>query len=569
MSEKEVATTTETELDLGALSNKELAEFEGILVEEYGTKRANESFSEQDVTELESLLQTINTVRDEMTFRVDLAASDEAVGETKGAAFLAKVTKAAKAEAPAVVEDEEVVEDEADIVAAPQGKVSVAPEAKASGVVISPKGIEGDKPAVKEERKPSGIVASADVQGFRAGQELADFGDVARAFMAKRKDVRGTDKGYDGSRFLVASLQGDYNTERTLSMDLDTNMRKIEAITSPSALAASGGYCAPTTPYYQLQVFGDAHRPVRDSMPVFRAERGGIRFMPSPRLGDLSGSVRRTTAGEDEAGYTNQTPAGTTAPKPSLHVVCEGEQTATIQAISRSLTFGNMGARTYPEQVEAWIKLGLVEFARYAEVELLDAISNASTKLTAAQTYGATFALLEQVSLVTASFRSRYRLASSKVLRALFPFWVMDVIKTDIAAQSGGDQIARFNVTDGDVNAWFRARNIEPSFYQDYTTAEGVPFNPVVPGALETWPTDVEWFIYPEGAFLYLDGGTLDLGLVRDSTLNSQNDYQIFYEEFGGLAMVGQESIQVTSTLCSTGTTAPLASVRTCEAGGS
>jgi hypothetical protein len=37
---------------------------------------------------------------------------------------------------------------------------------------------------------------------------------------------------------------------------------------------------------------------------------------------------------------------------------------------------------------------------------------------------------------------------------------------------------------------------------------------------------------FPEGTFLYIDGGTLDLGLVRDSTLNSTNDFQVFGEIF-------------------------------------
>lgn len=36
------------------------------------------------------------------------------------------------------------------------------------------------------------------------------------------------------------------------------------------------------------------------------------------------------------------------------------------------------------------------------------------------------------------------------------------------------------------------------------------------------------------GTWIYLDGGVLDLGLVRDSQLNSGNDFQIFGETFGG-----------------------------------
>jgi hypothetical protein len=59
--------------------------------------------------------------------------------------------------------------------------------------------------------------------------------------------------------------------------------------------------------------------------------------------------------------------------------------------------------------------------------------------------------------------------------------------------------------------------------------------------------------MFPEGAFLYVDGGTLELGLVRDSVLNKTNDFQIFGETFENVAYVGVESIAVTSVVCDTG----------------
>jgi hypothetical protein len=62
--------------------------------------------------------------------------------------------------------------------------------------------------------------------------------------------------------------------------------------------------------------------------------------------------------------------------------------------------------------------------------------------------------------------------------------------------------------------------------------------------------------MFPEGSFLYLDGGTLELGLVRDSVLNKTNDFQIFGESFEDVAFVGVESLSVVSTLCDSGTVA-------------
>lgn len=548
-------TEEEFEIDLGAMEDEELATFEELLIQEYTERRSAESFSSEDRDELASIRSTIQAIRDEAAFRLETAEGDDFVAaSSKSAELLA--AKAAKAEELA---EEEEVEEKA------EEEVELAEETKAE-VTITPEGLAGDSPKT-EEKKPFNVTASADVRGFKAGQELADWSEVSRAFIAKRPDIRGTDKGADGNRFLVASVNGTFPEARVLGNDLDENMAKIEAVVSDQAITASGGLCAPLTPYYQLQVFGDAHRPVRDVLPVFKAERGGIRFVPAPVITDLATSTRVTTAAEDAAGYTNQDPAGSTAPKPCLHVTCESEQTCVIEAIHRCLTFGNLGARTYPEQVEAWLKLGLAEFARYAETRLLDAIEAASTELDASQVYGATYSLLEQVSLVTSSFRARHRLSSRANFRALLPFWATEIVKSDIAAQGPGDGISRYNVTDEQVRDWFSARGVNVTFYQDHTTSAGAPFGAPTDGALWGWPTEVQWFLYPEGAFLYLDGGTLDLGLVRDSTLNSTNDYQIFYEEFNKVCFLGTESYSVTSTVCPDGSHAPAAeALRACAA---
>ena len=77
-----------------------------------------------------------------------------------------------------------------------------------------------------------------------------------------------------------------------------------------------------------------------------------------------------------------------------------------------------------------------------------------------------------------------------------------------------------------------------------------------VAGALNEFPASVVWYLFSEGTFLFLDGGTLDLGLVRDSTLNGTNDYKIFLETFEGVAKVGLESLKVTSPVNLWGATA-------------
>jgi len=500
----------EVEIDLGVLSDDELVEFEAVLVSDYEDKRGAEEFGVEELSEIKALAETIDAVREEMGVRIELAESDDAVAQVEGDAFLAKIEARKAARAAAAAEAE--AEDEAEIDVKAEADVDVKAESK---IEINPIGIKGDTKS--DEPKSTGIVAAAGSRKYSPNTELPDFAAVAELFTERRPEVRGTDKSTDGARFLVASVKGQYNEDRILGDDTAKNMAKINAVASPEAIVASGGLCAPLSAYYPLTVYGDAHRPVRDSLPVFKADRGGIRFMPAPRITDLQGSVRRTTAAQDAAGYSNQTPSGPTAPKPCLHVTWESEQQAIVQAVSRCLTFGNMGARTYPEQVEAWLKLGMAEFARYSEIELLNSISTASTALSAQQLYGSTYSLLEQVSLITTSFRARHRLSADKKLRVLMPFWATEIVRSDIAGQATGDGLGRYNVSDAQIAEWFSARGANITFFQDNTTATGTPFSdPVTAGVLQSWPDRIEWFIFPEGSFLYLDGGSLDLGLVSD-----------------------------------------------------
>lgn len=566
------AETSTVEVDLSGLSDSELVEFEALTVADYKSKRSAESFTLEDTKELDSLLAAITAARAEMKSREAQAVNDSLVDDVAGSDFLAKINAAkaaaaAKAE-PVVTETAPVVEPVAEVVVdpAPVAETVVIAEPAKAEVVITAAGLKGDEPAKIEEVKLSSIVASADIPGFKAGQELDGLKDIAKAFMAKRPAVRGTDPGADGTRFLVASINREYDESRRLDNDIDSTMAKIQAVTSPEALVASGGLCAPLTPLYDIVTYGDAVRPVRDALPAFQATRGGIRFLPPPRLADLAGSTRRTTAAQDAAGYTNQTPPGSTPPKPCLHVTCEAEQTCIIEAVSQCLTFGNFGSRTYPEQVQAWLKLGMVEFARYAETELLNGIQAGSTLQTSGQIYGATGSLLDTVSALVMSFRSRYRISTNFKLRALFPFWIREVFKVDIAAEAPGDGLERYNISDAQLDAWFASRGVNISWYQDNTTSEGAPWpEPIPGGGVRSWPNRVEWFLFPEGAWVYLDGGTLDLGIVRDSTLNSQNDYQVFYEEFFGVCNLGQESYRIISDICPNGTYAPAdATLRAC-----
>ena len=75
-------------------------------------------------------------------------------------------------------------------------------------------------------------------------------------------------------------------------------------------------------------------------------------------------------------------------------------------------------------------------------------------------------------------------------------------------------------------------------------------------GPLSDWPNEVVFYVYFEGAWTLLDGGTLDLGLVRDSTLNLANNFQMFAETWEGVFSRGLPSLRVNATICANGASA-------------
>lgn len=555
------------------LKTEALVELKAELVAEFKTKRAEE-LTVTAVSELTDLSRAIESVTTELSNRDDTAPAaveEPAVAEPTVEELAEEAAKLEAAVESATADPEPAVElkSKADAEDAKDGGADEAEEdanGKKKAVAasaedearppadLSPAGLESD--LGEAGHVPATITAGADITGFRMGQELDGLGQVAEAFMARRLHLRGGSSEADGDQVIVASIRGNYDTEHTLdAADIGSNLNKIQS--SQDAVVASGGLCAPLEPYYGIQVISQAARPVRDALPQFTADRGGVRFLPPPQLTDLANAIGATTAAQDAGTYG--TGEGQTPFKPCLHVTCPSEQTVTVTAVHRCLTFGNFAARTYPEQVEAWLALSIAQHARRAEGLLLDAIAAASTAVTASQVYGAATALLTQVDRAVAGYRSRQRMGDATPLRIMLPVWVRDLLRTDLALSFQGNDLDPINVSDAQITEWFTRRSVNVTWYLDTPTGSGQVFAAQGAGALLAFPTSVVWFLFVDGSFVFLDGGTLDLGLVRDSTLNSTNDYQIFAETFEAVAFYGIQSLKITSTVCPNGIHAPAA----------
>lgn len=86
--------------------------------------------------------------------------------------------------------------------------------------------------------------------------------------------------------------------------------------------------------------------------------------------------------------------------------------------------------------------------------------------------------------------------------------------------------------------------------------ASQVYANAAAGAAIPGYPDQIDALLFATGTKLFLDGGNLDLGLVRDSTLNSRNRYRQFSETFEGVADRGIENLRLVMTVQPTGGTA-------------
>lgn len=418
-------------------------------------------------------------------------------------------------------------------------------------------------PAVEAvAQKVATITAAADIKGFSSGDTMSGLRDVAQAFLDRRKSMKHTTGG-DGEQALVASISTAdfYNEDRVLdSEDFAGNRAKVEAVvaslrtktTEDTALVAAGGLLGPVDTTWEIYKLGETTgRPVKDALPSFNADRGGLRFMTPPVLKDLEGAVSIWTLQDD----IDAAEPGSVKTKPCIRVEAGEEVTVYLEAMPLCLTFGNLGSRAYPELVERHIELAMVWQARFAETRLLTRIGALSTAVTAAKELGAARDIFVQIEQAAAGLRSRHRLDEHAPFKAMFPVWFKNALRADLVKQIPGDgQEAAFNLAEATITKWFASRNINVTWFVD--GEEGQILGEQAAGGLNEFPASVIWYLFPEGTFLYLDGATIDLGIVRDSTLNATNDYKMFLETFENVAKVGVESLRVTSELAIAGASA-------------
>jgi len=295
-------------------------------------------------------------------------------------------------------------------------------------------------------------------------------------------------------------------------------------------------------------------------LPTFGAERGGVSFPVSPSLADTfspalpwytefsSDTVPWLWTNEDDILAVTGSPT-----KPCIRVPCSDMTPIQLECYGICLTAGNLADNAWPESTRNFLRLLMAahyhaQNGRY--IAQIAALAVPVTGCTAAGS-GAAAPILATAELAAIDYRNKYGMCDTDVIEWIFPKWARGPMRADLAKRSGVDLL---NVTDADIARWFDTRGIRVQFVSDYQVrAAGQP------GALTPitqYPSFVKGLMYAAGTVVRGNGMTLDLGVVRDSTLNETNDFTAAWmEECHLIARFGHEVREYTINICPDGTT--------------
>jgi len=534
--------------DIHALEAELVAEFDTLLDAE-----------EQDLEAMVELAETIESVRVEIKSREESAAEQaerlaelasrvhpstpEAVDGDEGGDEEPEADDAEGGEeaAESVIEhqttdDVEVIESEEKVPVTAGGSVRPSNRKPSARAIRSQAG----SPDVDDAKPTNSVVitAAADVPGLSSGQEIT-LDQVATAMHRRARSLPAR-----SNRVNVATFNLPYTMEQKLPESaspalvasiLDT-LANPKRLMQGNSLVAAGGWCAPSEIIYDFFSLESADGLI--DLPTVQINRGGVKIPDFFGFGAANDALWTWTEEDDINALENDGGAEDVL-KPCARIPCPDFTEYRLEAEGLCITHGNLTDIAYPELGARWLALALnghLHRVSAAKIQKIIADSTPFNPTGIGSDLGGD--LLSAVDLVVANLRSLYRLANSAVVETVFPHWTAALMRSNFAARAG---VPMTNVSDADVLAHLAARNIRAQFVHGY--------QPLVSGGVlaSQWPSEIKFLAYPAGSYVEGNGGSIDLGVVRDSRLNETNDFTLAWtEQFYLVMRRGAQALQVT-----------------------
>lgn len=542
--------------DLSTLSDADLSALEEQAVAEFTRITDDESMDANGLAAATELSEGIDRIRQVSSERAEAAQQQAAERD----ALRARVLGTTGGEDGEDGEDDSTDGTESQpaepaIVASTRGKTDVRDVIKSStsklNVKLSDAQRNNKSAANAPARNAAVLVASADVRGFTQGAQLTGMNDLVAAMQARARTL----PDGRGLANFVPVAQLDRRQDFRFTVDDQSTAEEVyevlQAAANPEALVAAGGWCSPSEISYDFYniVCEDGMLDV----PTTGIRRGGMRWPTSPSFGDLASSTGLWVWNEtqDIAAATGTAQSGT---KTCARVPCASFNEARLDCDGLCITAGNLTTDAWPEQIANFMRLVMAAHAHRVNTRLITKLVALSTAVSLGVSgQGVAVPILDSIELMAIDLRTKYAMCDNATLEGVFPNWVFGMVRADLAKRKGYDSPASsFNITNAEIAAWFTARGISAQFVQDWQVrAAGLPGQS---SAATGWPTQVSYMMYPAGTFVKGNGLSLDLGVVRDSTLNATNDYTAAWSEDCWLtAMIGHEARVVTVPVCANG----------------
>lgn len=391
------------------------------------------------------------------------------------------------------------------------------------------------------------LVAAADVPGFSTGQVLRNgLSDLAEAWEARMMPLitSNVNSGVDGQRTRVglARIRRDVPSEYVINDDHEAQ-QKIEFATDErnlpgGSLVAAAGWCAPSETLYDLCDLRMTETGLIN-LPSVVARRGGIRYPADFDWASVWSSI---------GFYLTEAEVIAGTEKPCVEVPCpEDWQECRMDVSGLCIRTPILMERGWPERVRQFMDGAMLIHAHKINARKLAKMEALSTLITMPATPdpdpaasivdphgpGAFESVLSMLELQVQYQRYRERLSQTETLEMIAPYWLRGILKSDLRKKLGIDN--RYDVTDADLDRYFRAIGVNPQYVYDWQDSFSEPIDPTAFGGPvpTVWPTSVKVLLYRAGTFFQLGADVINLDGVYDHASLVQNIYTALFSEEG------------------------------------
>lgn len=545
--------------DLKALSAEEFAAFRTAVTAHAVAVNGDDSADFASMSEAAALAKSVTAE--------DKRRTDEAAEFAANRAELTAFTTAPVEVAP-VVEPAPVLE----VTPPTPAPVAVAPAAVVAAVRTS----TIEEPVNVPEQRFATLVASSDVAN--AGAEISSFGEAA-GMVAKRlwsyssstKSGKNTPvaknrfkmNGRTFNRHGIVSIKREFPDDLRITepgsaarvIEYARNQTRLpggslfesmaQKIKAGQALTAAAGWCAPSENIYDLCSLATLDGML--DLPEVQASRGGFNI---PENGGPDFSTIWDSIGDDGDVILSEYDVENGVDKVCIEIPCPDFVEVRLDVAYLCITGALLQRRGYPEAVEQFSSQAIVALAHKVNQSVISRIetqSDAGGTIAAvtANTDGAS-QILYAVELAAIDLRYRHRMSTTADLELVLPVWALGPIRAAISRRNG---VAELAVTDAEILAWFRVRNIAPHFVYDWQDAfSGQSGGPGGATPLIVYPANVRFLLYPAGTWVKPVNDVVNLDTVYDNALLTQNQFTALFVEdgFNVMQMCAQSLVYTT-----------------------